>query len=103
MFADAHTLRQYSWHLTEADIADISVVINITDGNNYNFFEILQNISKDTVAFKQRRLSEVALQLQYSVDPLKLSPSSSWKPPFKDAVEIIIDKLFAKVKTKQNI
>ena len=129
MFADTHTLPQYSWHLTPADMHDIAVVINVTDsspiprpsgsgrgggggGGEYsgvNYFAHLQSISEEVVRFKQRRMADVALRLQYSLDPPRTPRSSSsrsssspingstWKPPFKDAVEIIIDAMFNRV------
>ena len=64
--------------------------------DNVNFLEILRKIAPDEVAEKQKLIRELAPSLQYSIVPENVGNGSdgrTWKPPFKDAQEVIIQRI----------
>ena len=77
---------------------EVSVYIPMQAINvdNANFLDILRNISKEEVEKKQKLIRELAPSLQYSIVPERIGNGSdgrTWRPPFKDAQEVIIERI----------
>jgi hypothetical protein len=92
------SLSQYSWHFTPEQMEKVSVYIPMSAINvdNVNFLEVLRKVSPEEVAEKQQLIREIAPSLQYSIVPENIGNGSdgrTWKPPFKDAQEVIIQKI----------
>jgi hypothetical protein len=93
------SLTQYSWHLSEEQVNDLSVYISMKSINadGVNFIDILKSIPIEELQKKQRAIEKIAPTLQYSVVPDRYISGSkkgqSWKPPFRDAGGVIIEKI----------
>ena len=92
------TISQYIWHLTEEEMDRVSVYIPMKAINEdgANFIHILRNLTSNEIIEKQEAIRSVASKLQYSIVPASAGNGSdgrSWKPPFKDAQEVIIQKI----------
>lgn len=116
IFARA-TVTQYAWFLSESEVAETTVFIpkkDVIDGD-VKFLDVLKSISDEELLRKQQRIAEIAPRLQYSVVPneyLNTAGSDSvvtersasggggdrrgasiWSPPFRDAGEVIIERM----------
>ena len=92
------SLSQYSWHLSEQDVDDVSVYIPLKSINTgeANFITILKALTPEQVAKKQARIRELAPSLQYSVVPDRIGNGSDgrhWAPPQRDAADVIISRI----------
>lgn len=96
------SLETYSWHLSKQDVSDVSVYIPMKQINEEgsNFMEILRDISPEEIARKQRAIEKLAPSLQYSVVPEQYAdgvspngPSRVWRPPVRDAADVIIERI----------
>ena len=104
IFAKA-TLSQYFWHLSEKEIEESTVYIPKLDviDEKINFMTVLEQLPPDVVMQKQAAVARLAPKLQYTVVPQAFVPEKGagndpnkrlyWKPPFKDATDIIIDRI----------
>lgn len=95
------SLSQYHWHLSKADVDAVSVYIPMKDviENDLNFMDVLRNISEAELLTKQKAIARIAPTLQYAVAPDRVGNGTigeTWRPPFKDAVEVIIDRIVDK-------
>eukprot|EP01038_Epipyxis_sp_PR26KG_P012142 gene12142-16256_t len=95
------SLSQYSWHLSEEDINNVAVYIpmKIINEQNENFLKILSAISPEEILKKQKAIAVIAPRLQYSIVPSHIGNGTDgkiWKSPFKDAGEVIIEKILDK-------
>jgi hypothetical protein len=93
-------LLQYSWHLTEQDVDDVSVYIPLKSINTgeANFINILKGLSAQDVAKKQAKIRELSPSLQYSVVPDRMGNGSDgrhWAPPVRDAADVIISRILS--------
>ena len=76
--------------------------------NNVSFVEVLASIPADEIQRKQQAIARIAPRLQYSAVPdrylnAELLPrvlsndpghaSITWQPPFRDAVDVIVDRI----------
>jgi len=87
--------RVYRWHFTPEEGRSASVYIP------YDFwtkpddlFEILKKIPKDEILAKQKVIEKIAPRLQYAYPP---QSAETWAPPFRDGLQIILDKLFDRI------
>eukprot|EP01035_Chromulina_nebulosa_P020816 gene20816-26984_t len=92
------SLSQYSWHISPKDLDEVSVYIPMKDinDNGINFIDVLNAIPKLELIKKQQAIAKLAPTLQYSVVPKRIGNGSdcqTWRPPFRDAVDIIIEKI----------
>ncbi len=92
------SLSQYTWHFTPEQMEKVSVYIPMSAINveNVNFLEVLRKVSKEEIAEKQTLIRQLAPSLQYSIVPESVGNGSdgrTWKPPFRDAQEVIIEKI----------
>ncbi len=94
------TITQYFWHIPPEDVDLVSVYIprQAISEKGLNFLSVLKNISADTVKKMQKRIQELAPTIQYSVVPDgygldKGNTKGVWRPPFRDSMDVIIDKL----------
>ena len=120
---------QYPWHIGVDRIESISVYIPIEEmigkqatdgadnnskkrrkkhrkfdelsvgGNLTNFMDHLEQISPDRVKQMQKSIGKIADSLQYSIPPKSASEQKRWQPPFKDSVDIIVEKMIEKAKS----
>ena len=91
---------------------------DITSGK-INFIDFLSKIKPEEITAKQAYISEIAFRLQYSIVPEHISqifnisripsgrtigrcPESSiqWHPPYRDAVDVIVDKFIDRFHTE---
>ena len=92
------SLSQYSWHVSSNDLSKISLYIPMQDINEggRNFLDILKSIPNDVITQMQLTIEKIAPTLQYSVIPKSIGNLDSgkiWKSPFKDAADVIIEKI----------
>ena len=95
------SLSQYSWHVPNDKLKDVSVYIPMTEisENNRNFIDILKAIPAEEVLRMQKNIEAIAPTLQYSVIPARVAggdlnkPGLFWSPPFRDAADVIIEKI----------
>ena len=71
-------------------------------GNLTNFMDRLEQISPDSIKQMQLSISRIAHSLQYSIPPMSASEEKRWQPPFKDSVDVIIEKMLEKAKNLTN-
>lgn len=95
------SLLQYSWHLSDQDVEDVSVYIPLKAMNKggANFIDILKNLTPEAVALKQAKIRALAPSLQYSVVPDRVGNGSDgrhWAPPLRDAADVIISRILAR-------
>ena len=91
-------------------VREVSVYIPMYDVvfNNVSFVEVLASIPADEIQRKQQAIARIAPRLQYSAVPdrylnaeilprvLSNDPghaSITWQPPFRDAVDVIVDRI----------
>lgn len=69
------SLSQYSWHVSEKDVDDVSVYIPMKDinENNINFIDVLKAIPPDELKRKQRAIASIAPRLQFAVLPQRFA------------------------------
>lgn len=96
IFAKA-SLSQYLWYFNQSELQDIAIFIpkqSILE-QSANFLEILQAISEEEVARRQRLIASIAPRLQYAVVPedVKADEGHVWSPPFPDAVDVIVSRI----------
>jgi hypothetical protein len=102
---------QYNWHLSSEEASDIFVFFDAIDANTtyQNHLSMLvESFSENEVHTRQRAITAVSRKLQYSMPPdvqhygvppvEKKMPT--WDPPFRDAVDVILDNLFEKVENQ---
>ena len=58
-----------------------------------NFIEVLKAISPDELKRKQEAIAKIAPRLQYSVVPERIKEGDTWISPFKDAGDVVIEKI----------
>lgn len=108
LFSPDLLYKVYSWHFTLEESRNISVYIPANDviSNVTNVVDFLANISDSEISIKQAAIERIAPRLQYSMPPTSLpSPPpfnasglvESWSPPFRDAVDVILDRLGERV------
>jgi xyloglucan galactosyltransferase MUR3 len=99
LFAAA-TLQLYSWHLSQADIRDTTVLISkpgVIDGS-VNFIQVLRDVPPSVVRTMQEKIAKLAFRLQYSVVPpqhlehggVREGEVNTWSPPSEDAADIAV-------------
>ena len=71
---------------------DFAVVSNLT-----NFMDHLEKITPGRIKEMQQSISRIANSLQYSIPPSSASEEKRWQPPFRDSVDVIIEKMLMKV------
>jgi len=87
--------RVYGWHVTPEEGRNISVYIPFDIWTRRdNIIDILKAIPKEEVLAKQRAIEQIAPRLQYSYPP---ESAKVWTPPFKDALQVLLDKLFDRI------
>eukprot|EP01041_Mallomonas_annulata_P004876 gene4876-9723_t len=97
------SLSQYSWHLTEKEVDEVSVYIPLysINNNNENFINILKSYTPEDILKKQMFIEKYAPKLQYSIIPKHITNEQNknpnkdliWAPPFEDASDVIINKI----------
>jgi xyloglucan galactosyltransferase MUR3 len=97
IFARA-SLAQYSWHLTDQEINQTTVIIpklDIVQGK-VSLMSSLLAISDQELREKQKAIARIAPRLQYSVVPPEWRKHQSgvfWAPPERDATDVIIERI----------
>lgn len=66
--------------------------------NLTNFMDFLDSISQERIRRMQSAIEDLAYSLQYSIPPESASLESRWTPPFRDGVDVIIDKMLEKAR-----
>jgi len=114
IFAKA-TLRLYvPWFLSQEDMDDISVYIDLQAilRREVNFLDVLKALTEEDIHRKQAAIERVAPRLQYSIVPRaireqvnssrssggahhapRFEKQQTYDPPFEDAVSIIIQRI----------
>ena len=99
---------QYNWHLSTKEIAESFVFLDASNKTLAlsNFIdELVVGYSPADVKRRQKAISSVARKMQYSMPPdvrntgfpniTEILPT--WDPPFSDAVDVLLEKMFSKV------
>ena len=104
-----YPLHQYDWHMSDELIQSITVTLDASTAPKVRHTDFVRELatkySADEVRQKQEAIAASARTLQYSMPqnvrqygfPTTKEWLSTWDPPFKDAVDIILDKMMVKI------
>jgi hypothetical protein len=104
IFLPSTLYNQYPLHLGERLAREISVNIpgQRVHFNTVRIIDELLAIPQEIVRRKQSAIAWLAPTLQYSMPPLALlqniSDETRWDPPFRDAVDVMLDGLVERVR-----
>jgi len=99
-------MSQYDWHFTNIDIQSAFIFIDFhgtpQQPSAGDYIRWLATVSEDEILERQEYLAKIAFQTQYSVPPGAVNRSMpttaekvrSWSPPAKDAVDVMLERLF---------
>ena len=62
--------------------------------NGLDVVQVLQQVPQSTIRDMQKSIEEIGWSLQYSIPPSTAGLGSRWNPPFKDSVDVMMEKLF---------
>jgi hypothetical protein len=110
---NAHLMsKKYSWFYPPEVEREVALYIPwgvVARQKDFNFVDYIASIPPEVTKAKQAALAKLAEKVVYSVPPAKMSeyagfggaPGESiggnWSPPFKDAVDVIVDSTFARI------
>jgi xyloglucan galactosyltransferase MUR3 len=110
IFHPSTLYNQYPWHFGETVAREISVNIpgRQVRAKTVQIMDQLRAIPSETIRRKQRAIALLAPSLQYSMPPLAFLQNASdetrWDPPFRDAVDVMLDGMAERVRrTRENI
>ena len=93
-----HSIHTYLY--TQVDEVSVYIPIRDITLNRINFLTLLRSIPTSEILRKQHAIAALAPTLQYSIIPSTITSSLvnkgeiiHWKPPFKDANDIIIEHI----------
>ena len=107
------TITQYNWNFSpeEMKYAFVSLPVVLFGDHNYagigiNYIDILSHISEEEITHRQLFVKQASFKAQYSMPSNATSrqiPSTSavldiWNPPRKDAVDLILENMYERVK-----
>lgn len=99
-------MSQYDWHFTNIDIQSAFLFIDFKDSDKHpsagSYVHWLAAISEDEILERQEYIAKIAFQTQYSQPlgavnrsmPSPVEKVRSWSPPAKDAVDVMLERLF---------
>ena len=100
--------RKYPWYFTPE--IEKAVSVNVKLSKISNVVTYLESLPVEVVMRKRRALSEFAGSLSYSIPPIsmhnyvgvgkkgRLDGRATWEPPFRDAVDVMLDAMFTRMK-----
>eukprot|EP00603_Paraphysomonas_imperforata_P008696 CAMPEP_0114425248 /NCGR_PEP_ID=MMETSP0103-20121206/7133_1 /TAXON_ID=37642 ORGANISM="Paraphysomonas imperforata, Strain PA2" /NCGR_SAMPLE_ID=MMETSP0103 /ASSEMBLY_ACC=CAM_ASM_000201 /LENGTH=335 /DNA_ID=CAMNT_0001594069 /DNA_START=517 /DNA_END=1523 /DNA_ORIENTATION=- len=95
--------KKYPWYFSQE--VEKLVSVNVQVHNVDNVVTYLESIPDDVVREKRRAMAELAPSLIYSLPPIETSDvldkgkkETTWQPPFRDAVDVMLQALFQRVR-----